>query len=140
MNAFNVKYMLLLISFLSILGGSIGALLYTVFPGFYFSDYPCILLFFFIIECIFIFVVDTGAGKLSQRALVHLYTSSRVFKVIAALAFLGVYVYVLTDKNEGKIFGLIFLLFYLFSMIFEIYYFSKIEQRLKKGVKDEELF
>lgn len=138
MDSFKIKNIILLISFLLISGGGIGALLYYVFPTFYPQWFPQIVLFFLIVEMIFIFAVDYGCKRMSQKALVNLYLSTKVAKILIALAFIGTYALVVKDGLKN--FGLIFSLFYLLSIAFEIYYFSMIERRLKKKREKNEEF
>ena len=128
MDSFKIKYTLLLIAFLSIFGAGIWALFFYVFPAFYTPNIPLILLFFFIIELIFIFVVDSGSKKLSQKALVNLYMSTKVVKILLSLTFAVVCILVFDDNFKN--FGLIFLLIYFSTIIFELFYFSKIERRI----------
>ena len=133
MDSFKIKYILLLTAWLSLFGAGIWALLYYVFPVFYTPKIPLFLLFFFIIEFIFIFAVDIGSKKLSQKALVNLYMLTKVVKIMLSLAFVGIYV-LLSDEKFKNI-GIVFLLFYFLTIIFELYYFSKIERRLKESKK-----
>ena len=133
MDSFKTKYILLLIVFLSLFGAGIWALFFYVFPNFYTPKIPSILLFFLIIELIFIFMVDAGSRKLSPKKLVNLYMSTKVGKIILSLIFIGICVLISNEKFKNI--GLVFLLFYFSTIIFELYYFYKIERSLKESKK-----
>ncbi len=138
MDFFKAKYITFLISFLLILGAGIGALLYYVFPQFYPQWYILILIYFLFVEVVIIYIIDAGSKKLDQRKLVNLYMSTRVGKVILSLVFIGVYS--LAVKTGIKNFALVFMLFYLFSIAFETWYFINIERRIKaKNEKHESI-
>ena len=130
MDLFKAKFITLFTSFLFILGAGVGAFLYYLFPQFYPQWYILILLFFLFVEIAIIYTVDIGSKRLEQKKLVNLYMSIRVAKIILALIFMGMYSLII--KIEIKNFVLVFMLFYLFSIIFETWYFVNIERRIKR--------
>ena len=129
MDLFRTKFILLLISFILLFGTGIGAFFYYLFPQFYPQWYTLIPVFFFFVGLSLIFTVDIGSKKLEQKKLVNLYMSTRVVKIILSLVFMGIYALVV--KTGIKNFVLVFMLFYLFSIAFETYFFINIERRLK---------
>ena len=130
MDLFRAKYIILLMSSLLLLGAGIGFLFSRVFPEFYPQWYFLIPIYFFFIELVLIYIIDTGSKKLEAKKLVSLYMAVRVAKIILSLLFICIYA--LTVKIEIKSFALIFMLFYMFSIVFETIFFVNVEKRLKE--------
>lgn len=138
MNAFTTRYILLLTSFLMIAGGGVGALMYYIFPQYYPQWFGGIIAFFFLTESVMVYIVEKESLRQDARKLVNLYMGIRVSKLLLALAF--ILVYALVVKEGIKSFVLIFMLIYFLCIIFDTYYFSKIEKRIKeKEINDSSI-
>ena len=98
------------------------------------AQYIYILVYFLFVEITIIYIINIGSKKLEQKKLVNLYMSTRVAKIIVSLIFL--WIYSLVGESDIKSFALIFMLFYLFSIVFETWYFIKIERRIKERKKE----
>ena len=104
-------------------------LMQAVLPTYYFTGYPFIPTFFFIIGIIFISVL-ARANKENPRKLANLYLLLRVSKILACLLFAGIYL--LAVRVQLKEFGLVYILFYLLYLGLETYYFYLTENEIKK--------
>ena len=129
MDFFRAKLITLLLAYGLIVGALVGALLYYVFPQYYPEWYEGILLFYLILEPLVLVYVESSSRRVTQRQMLNTYMLTKVFKIFAALIFVGAYAIII--KENIKSFVLTFCIFYLLFLAIESFLFLKIEKRLK---------
>ncbi len=129
MDFFRAKLIILLLAYGLIVGALVGALLYYVFPQYYPQWYEGILLFYLILEPLVLVYVESSSRRVTQRQMLNTYMLTKVFKIFAALIFVGAYAIIV--KENIKSFVLTFMIFYLLFLAIESFLFLKIEKRLK---------
>ncbi|MBD8389380.1 hypothetical protein [Dysgonomonas sp. BGC7] len=129
MDFFRAKLITLLLAYGLIVGALVGALLYYVFPQYYPQWYEGILLFYLILEPLVLVYVESSSRRVTQRQMLNTYMLTKVFKIFAALIFVGAYAIIV--KENIKSFVLTFMIFYLLFLAIESFLFLKIEKRLK---------
>jgi small neutral amino acid transporter SnatA (MarC family) len=115
-------------------GWGIWGMLKTAFPETYFSWYPMIPGFFYIMGLVFIAVI-TRDYKENQRKLVNLYMIIKLCKVAASLL-LGS-IYLIFIKIQIRDFSVVFIGFYLLYLGIETYFFYLAEEVIKKKKVNE---
>ena len=130
MGLFQLKYIFYLIAFTLIAGVGIGMLLLHALPNYYPHWYIPMLSFFFLIELATVYAVDNGIKKSNQRKLINIYLLIGVVKFFLSLIFIATYAIVV--KDEKRNFGIVFILLYFLYILFDLFYYSRIEQKLKK--------
>lgn len=124
------------ILWLTIIMIAFGTLTYGViqnyFPEHYFAWYPAIPLFFYLFGWYYIFTFDKCRRQKRDKILT-LYLGMKVVKMLLAVVIIFFYmVFVSIHKSD---FIIIFFLFYLFSLIYETYFFYHFEYN--KNVKQK---
>ena len=115
-------------------GWGIWAMLKTAFPETYFSWYPVIPVFFYIMGLVFISII-TRDYKENQRKLVNLYMIIKLCKVAASLL-LGS-IYLIFIKIQIRDFSVVFIGFYLLYLGIETYFYYLAEEIIKKKKVNE---
>lgn len=115
-------------------GWGVWWLLKTLLPDTYFTWYPVIPCFFYIMGLVFI-VVITHDYKENQRKLVNLYMIIKLCKVAASLV-LGT-IYLIFVKVQIRDFSVVFIGFYLLYLGIETYFFYLAEEVIKKKKVNE---
>jgi hypothetical protein len=115
-------------------GWGIWGMLKTALPETYFSWYPVIPVFFYIMGLAFIAVI-TRDYKENQRKLVNLYMIIKLCKVAASLL-LGS-IYLIFVKVQIRDFSVVFIGFYLLYLGIETYFFYLAEEIIKKKKVNE---
>ncbi len=129
MDFFKAKLITSLLAYGLIMGALVGALLYYVFPQYYPNWYEGILIFFLLLESLILIYVESASRRVTQRQMLNTYMLTKVVKVFASLIF--VLVYAKAVGESIKSFVLVFMIFYLLFLGFELFLFLKIEKRLK---------
>lgn len=125
----------MLYTFIMLLTGwGVAWMLKTDFPVDYFSWYPAIPTFFYMLGITFILLL-TGNKKRSERELVNLYLMLKVAKIMVIA--LAVVFYLLVVKENPRDFGIICAVFYLLYMGFETYFFYQVEKYFKMTKSNE---
>ena len=115
-------------------GWGVWWLLKSVFPSSYFTWYPVIPSFFYVMGLVFIWVI-TRDYKENQRKMVNLYMIIKLCKVAAAIA-LGS-IYLIFVKVQIREFSIIFIGFYLLYLGIETLFFYLTEEKIKKNKVNE---
>jgi len=115
-------------------GWGVWWLLKSVFPDSYFTWYPVIPSFFYVMGLVFIWVI-TRDYKENQRKMVNLYMIIKLCKVAAAIA-LGS-IYLIFVKIQIREFSIIFIGFYLLYLGIETFFFYLTEEKIKKNKVNE---
>jgi len=115
-------------------GWGVWWLLKSVFPDSYFTWYPVIPSFFYVMGLVFIWVI-TRDYKENQRKMVNLYMIIKLCKVAAAIA-LGS-IYLIFVKVQIREFSIIFIGFYLLYLGIETFFFYLTEEKIKKNKVNE---
>lgn len=124
-----MKSFLLKSTILTVIVLILGAILYyTVFNQFYRSILPGILAFFYILTNLVHAYLLNIAGKSGSRFTAQ-YMAISFIKMFFYLAV--VIVFVITNKEDAKIFLVNFLLLYVVYTIFEVYEISNFVRQLK---------
>lgn len=125
-----------LITFINaVIGITLGGLLYTVWPSHYFTWYPSIPLFYWIMGLAMAFFLDQ-VKKRHGDMIVTIYMIVRLCKFIIAIAFL--WLYAAWIGHSVRSFGLTLMLFYFIYLVLETYTFYLYEKRRIKH-KDEKI-
>lgn len=109
-------------------------LLKSLLPNTYFTWYPVIPCFFYIMGLAFV-VVITRDYKENQRKLVNLYMIIKLCKVAASMVLAGVYL--IFVKVQIRDFSVVFIGFYLLYLGIETYFFYLAEEVIKKKKVNE---
>jgi hypothetical protein len=115
-------------------GWGVWWMLKTALPDTYFSWYPVIPVFFYIMGLVFISVI-TRDYKESQRKLVNLYMIIKLCKVTVSIL-LGS-IYLIFVKEHMRDFSVVFIGFYLLYLGIETYFFYLAEEVIKKKKANE---
>jgi len=115
-------------------GWGVWWLLKSVFPDSYFTWYPVIPSFFYVMGLVFIWLI-TRDYKENQRKMVNLYMIIKLCKVAAAIA-LGS-IYLIFVKVQIREFSIIFIGFYLLYLGIETFFFYLTEEKIKKNKVNE---
>lgn len=109
-------------------GWTIGPILAQGFPEHYFEWYPFIPVFFYIFGWFTISMFET-CRKFAPQKLQLVYLGTKGIKMMFSMIILLVYAVKVEEKKVE--FFLIFLAFYLISMVFESWFFFRYEQGKK---------
>jgi hypothetical protein len=109
-------------------GCGIWWLLKSVLPQHYFTWYPVIPGFFYIMGLVFVTVI-TRDYKENQRKMVNLYMIIKLCKVTASILLVGIYF--LVERIQMRDFIVVFMGFYLLYLGIETYFFYLTEENIK---------
>lgn len=127
-----------LITFVNVVVGiSLGGLLYTIWPDHYFTWYPSIPVFYWLMAILMTFFLDMVKRK-NGDITVTTYMLVRLFKFLFALIFLFLYATVVRERL--KAFGFTLMLFYFIYLSLEtytLYLFEKKRMKREKREQDE---
>lgn len=127
-----------LITFINVVVGvSLGGLLYTIWPDHYFTWYPSIPVFYWLMAILMTFFLDRVKRK-NGDITVTTYMLVRLFKFLFALIFLFLYATVVRERL--KAFGFTLMLFYFIYLSLEtytLYLFEKKRMKREKREQDE---
>lgn len=112
----------------------VGGAIKLFWPTHYFSWFPFIPLYFYIFGWYYIYMFDY-CRRYTPHKLLSVYMGMKVVKMLLSMIIL--LIYVLHVKVHKEDFVLTFFLFYLFSMIYESYFFCLFEHNLKKKLKNK---
>lgn len=115
-------------------GCGIWWLLKSVLPQSYFTWYPVIPGFFYIMGLVFVLVI-TRDYKENQRKMVNLYMIIKLCKVAASIVFGSIYL--IFVKVQLRDFSIVFIGFYLLYLGIETYFFYLTEENIKNKHVDE---
>lgn len=126
-----------LITFINaVIGITLGGLLYTIWPEYYFKWYPSIPLFYWITAMIMTFFLDRVKRKRGDVT-ITMYMVVRFCKFTVALIFLWLYVALVGERL--KVFGFTLMLFYFIYLGMETYTLYLFEKkRLKREKREDE--
>lgn len=127
---FKAKLIASILAYGCIVGGTLGAILYYVFPAFYPSWYLGILIFFLCIEPLIVLFVEKSSHTATPKQLLNTYMMTKVIKTVASLMLIAIYA--IAVKEEIKSFILSFMILYMLFLAIETMLFTRIEQRLKE--------
>lgn len=123
------SYVLLTV-LLFIIVGMVGGWIYSqAFPQNYFNGYPAIPVYFLMMGIASINILERGRGKSPVRML-QIYMLVRVVRMIVSLLFMVVYC--LAVREEALTFMLTFIVYYLIYIIYDSWFFYKLEGNQKK--------
>lgn len=112
-----------------VLGWGGWAVLRKIFPDQIFTWYPYIPSVFLILGCVVTYVL-TKNYKLEGKKLVNLYMILKLIKMFVVMIYvLGFYFIV---KNDLRVFGSVFAVFYAVYIGLETYIFYSVEKQIKK--------
>lgn len=134
MKALRKQLEILLTAIMLVSGWGVWWLIISVLPQSYFSWYPLIPTFFYVMGLILIHVI-TRDRKESQIKLVNLYLLLRFSKVAASILFGGIYL--LFVKQQLRDFSIVFIGYYLLYLGLETYFFYRVEEVIKNKKVDE---
>jgi len=115
-------------------GWGVWWLLKSVLPNSYFTWYPVIPCFFYVMGLVFVWVI-TRDYKENQRKMVNLYMIIKLCKVAAAIL-LGS-IYLIFVKVQIRDFSIVFIGFYLLYLGIETFFFYLTEEKIKKNKVNE---
>ena len=128
-----------LITFINVaIGVSLGGLLYTIWPEHYFSWYPSIPFFYWVMAMAMTFFLDRVKRK-NGDVTVTMYMLVRLCKF--TLAFVFLWMYAAFVGQQLKTFGFTLMLFYFIYLGLEtyiLYLFEKKRMKREKREKDDE--
>lgn len=113
----------------SVVGISLGGLLYTIWPQYYFDWYPSIPIFYYVLEIVLLLVLEK-ANRKRPDAGVAPYMITRVIKLLFTVLFIWWYMSVIGVNLKS--FGLTLMLFYFIFMFMGTYIFYLYEKRRMK--------
>lgn len=131
MKKLRLRFIILLIFFIVIVGFGGWLILIHFFPEMAFYDYPIIPIFFFMIGFVSINVL-TRLKINKQNTLLNTFMLIRGIKML--LAVILTTIYWLTDRAEIKSFAIMLVAFYLCYLFLETYIYIKIETWNKKNL------
>lgn len=111
-----------------------AVILHVALPGYYFSGYPFIPIYFYMFGLFSIYMFDACRLHAPQKLLL-LHLATKMIKMI--LSIVVVLIYCLVVRQEAKAFLLTFVSFYLIYLIFETWFFFSFEVNLKLKKKNE---
>lgn len=127
-----------LITFINVVVGvSLGGLLYTIWPDHYFTWYPSIPVFYWLMAILMTFFLDRVKRR-NGDITITTYMLVRLFKFL--LAFLFLFLYATVVRERLKAFGFTLMLFYFIYLSLEtytLYLFEKKRMKREKREQDE---
>ncbi len=109
--------------------GIIGkVILHKIVPDYSFDGYLFTLLYFYVLGCVTIFMIDACRRRAPQR-MVLLFLAIKTMKILLSVLLLIIYCVVI--GGEIKVFLMTFISFYLLYMIYETCFFFTFERKLK---------
>jgi hypothetical protein len=128
-NRLRFRLLLFITGVYSAIGITLGGLLYTLWPSHYFSWYPSIPIYYYLIEIIMLVVLEKADRK-NPDSVISAYMITRVFKFLITMILLWLYLEFVGEQIKN--FGLTLMLFYFIYLIFETYMFYLYEKRRMK--------
>lgn len=128
-NRLRYKLLLFITGVYAAVGIALGGLLYTIWPQYYFTWYPSIPLYYYVVELVMLVVLERANRKQPDK-IVTCYMVTRLAKLVLTIVFLWLYL-VLVDERI-KYFGLTLMLFYFIHLTFETSMFYLYEKRRMK--------
>lgn len=119
--------------FALIVGGIGGVLLYAISPQYYFGGYPFIPLYFYLFGLFGIYMFEACQRYAPQKMLL-LYLAIKGLKMFLSMAVLLLSCVIM--KEQGHLFLLTFVSFYLLYLVFETWFFFSFELRLERKRKN----
>lgn len=127
-----VYFVILHTAMLLITGFGIWFILKQFFPQILIGSYYIVPLFFYILGLIFILQFRQTPREAAKMVNMHLMTRS--IKIFTSLGV--ILIYWALDKTNARNFAIIFIIFYLVTLIWETYIYLRIEKYIK--YKDEQ--
>lgn len=125
-------FILLFTPVMLVLGWGGWWLLIAVLKDSYFSWYPIIPLFYYIMGVLTVLDL-TKSTKDSERKLVNKYMLMKLYKIAAALVIFAVYYFVVDDKVMQ--FSAVFVTYYIIYLFIETYFLFMTEKTKKQKFK-----
>lgn len=117
------------------IGITLGGLLYTIWPEYYFKWYPSIPIFYWLMSLLMAFFLDRVKRKGGDVTIVT-YMIVRLCKFTLALIFLWMYAALVGEKL--KMFGFTLMIFYFIYITLETYTLYLFEKKRMKSEKNEQ--
>lgn len=117
------------------IGITLGGLLYTIWPEYYFKWYPSIPIFYWLMSILMAFFLDRVKRKGGDVTIVT-YMIVRLCKFTLALIFLWMYAALVGEKL--KMFGFTLMIFYFIYITLETYTLYLFEKKRMKSEKNEQ--
>lgn len=123
-----------LLTLLTLVSAGSGAMILRIaLPEYYFEGYPFIPLYFYVLGLLGVYMF--GAYKrYTPRKMLLLYMAMKGMKMILSLIL--ILIYCLVVHEEIKAFLLTFVSFYLVYLIFETWFFFKMDWKRKKDKQE----
>ncbi len=117
-------------------GVGAGWVYFTLKPHHYFSGYPLIPLYFFVLGIFVINVVEACRHRMPER-LAQIYLLIRATRMLVSV--IVMLIYCVAVREEAKAFLLTFIVTYLIYLIYDSWFFFTLEanRKLKKKNKNE---
>lgn len=131
-----MKLMMLTTFINAVIGITLGGLLYTIWPDYYFKWYPSIPLFYWVTSMAMTFFLDKVKRKQGDVT-VTIYMVVRFCKFTIALIFLWMYAALVGERL--KAFGFTLMLFYFIYLGLETYTLYLFEKKRMKREKNEQI-
>ena len=129
-NRLRLRLLLFITGVYAAVGISLGGLLSTIWPQYYFAWYPSIPIYFYVVEIMMLVVLEKANRKQPDN-IVTCYMVTRLIKLLTTVIFL--WLYVVLVGTHFKYFGLTLMLFYFMNLAFETYMFYLYEKRRMKN-------
>ena len=136
MKSLKKRLIIILTAVMLISGWGTWGLLVSILPDSYFSWYPIIPCFYYIMGLVLIQVI-TRDKRENELKLVNLYMIIKLAKVAACILLGGIYF--LAIAQQIRDFVIVFVGFYLLYLGLETYFFYLTEEIIKKKKVDEQL-
>lgn len=133
-----IKLMGLITFINAVIGITLGGLLYTIWPEHYFTWYPSIPVFYWLMAMTMAYVLDRVKRK-NGDVTVTTFMVMRFCKFTLAVVFLWLYLEIV--QTNVIMFGFTLMLFYFIYMVLEtytVYLFEKKRMKREKREKDEQ--
>lgn len=131
-----IRYSIIFHTILFIIAGvGVWLILKYFFPELLVCGYSIVPTFFYVFGLILICCFRKTSPEKGQK-LVNVFMILRIIKIL--LAFTMLVIYSLLCKLDIKSFAIIFLIFYLLSLIWETYLFTKMENQMKLNIPQNE--
>lgn len=116
------------------IGITLGGLLYTIWPQYYFKWYPSIPVFYWLMAILMAFFLDRVKRKKGDVTVIT-YMLVRLCKFTLALVFLWMYAALVGEQL--KMFGFTLMIFYFIYLTLETYILYLFEMKRMKSEKNE---
>lgn len=125
----NLTKDIIITTLFSLCSGLLGVWVLTdLIPLGYFSSYPIIPIFFYIYALISSSIIINKRRKESElKKMFYAFITLKVVKIVLSIAIVIVYVFAFQDT--AKQFSLTFITFYLLFLVYDTWFFSKIQKK-----------